>query len=615
MGHSTARQGVALAILYASGRVILRLKNDAARVTTLSTEGVEYKADAGASGAKVFAIIDGQSVADKVRQLASNPAVDAVEPDYRVTVGAVPNDALLSQQWHLPAVSAYSAWNLSTGSRSVKVCHVDSGVRVDHPDLAPNVVKGWNLVTAADGTQPAPGTAQYYNYNDTQGHGTHTAGIIAAVGNNALGVAGLAWGAALHVCRFIGDDGGGYVSGAMRCLALCAEEGALITSNSWGGLSAYSGFLESEIKAAQDRGQLFVVAAGNTGTNLDGTAAYPPSYRLPNMISVASTGAADKLSGFSNYGSRDVDVAAPGEGVVSTLRSLGYGPMWGTSMAAPVVAGVAALLSAQAAAAGRNLGYAELKELITQNGDSLPQLAGKIRTGSRVNAAKAMQALAQRLPTPSPSPLPSPPPLLALRPDGPALQRLASSLACGTSALRGARAWQSSTASGRGACGLGSAVPGAYAAVAAVDGRCLGYWKLPVKGSCAVTAKQDSPWWQAQLRAAAIVRAVRLTPRSDCEWAQLAGARVLLGQRPYAGPAGAVKLAEFLECGTVPSNVTSGERLTVSCRAAAAAAKARYLLVLLPQRTARLALCEVDIVTQAWLDSKARAATAEQRPS
>ena len=166
----------------------------------------------------------------------------------------------------------------------VQVCHVDSGVRVDHPDLVANVLKGWNLVPPGqvrwgmgarewtgvcvapasscellclllsphccshahtlhapslqvDGTPPPrAGTPDYFNYNDTYGHGTHTAGIIAGVGNNRQGIAGVNWSVKLLVCRFIWNDGSGYVSDAMNCIKLCKQEGALITSNSWGGI-------------------------------------------------------------------------------------------------------------------------------------------------------------------------------------------------------------------------------------------------------------------------------------------------------------------------------------------------------------------------------------------
>ncbi|EFN56037.1 hypothetical protein CHLNCDRAFT_22903, partial [Chlorella variabilis] len=164
------------------------------------------------------------------------------------------------------------------------------------------------------------------------------AGIIGAVGNNRLGVAGVTWAIKLLVCRFIWNDGSGYVSDAMNCIKLCKQEGALITSNSWGGIG-YSSFLEREIASSQSAGQLFVVASGNSGVNLDDVPLYPTSYKSDNMISVASSGKEDFVSSFSNIGLGTVHMLAPGEGIFSTFMDGAYKLMWGTSMACPMVAG------------------------------------------------------------------------------------------------------------------------------------------------------------------------------------------------------------------------------------------------------------------------------------
>lgn len=227
-----------------------------------------------------------------------------VEPDYRVTVKRSSNDPLYPQQWHLPVISADTAWNSITGTGAVKVCVIDSGARIDHPDLVANIAGGWNLVPIPQVTgaaPPSPGTAAYANYNDTLGHGTHTAGSVAAAGNNGLGVAGVAWRTKLYICRFIWDDEAGYISDAMTCMSLCRAAGAMITSNSWGGID-YSTFLYDEIAKARDAGQLFVNAAGNSAIDMNTNPRYPASYNLDNIISVAATSMSDGLSAYSNYG-------------------------------------------------------------------------------------------------------------------------------------------------------------------------------------------------------------------------------------------------------------------------------------------------------------------------
>lgn len=617
---------------YATDRVIVMMRSDVATAMAASQEGLKFESAAGALGAQVYTITDGVSVQQKIQQLQSHPAVLAVEPDYKVHVFKTPDDQYLSKQWHLDKVQAMDAWNYSTGG-TVKVCHVDSGVRIDHPDLMANVVKGWNMVPPGqvDGTPPpSPTDPAYLDFNDTYGHGTHTAGIIGAVGNNVIGVSGMNWRVQLYVCRFIWNDGSGYISDAMNCISLCSAEGAMITSNSWGGIG-YSDFLKQEIQNAQQRGQLFVVASGNSGQNLDAAPLYPASYDLPNMISVASTGITDQLSSFSNLGANSVDIAAPGEAIYSTTYNGQYGLMWGTSMATPIVSGLAALLQAQAQASGVTLTYSQLAKFILSNGDVLPSLQGQLKTGARVNAFKAAQAVSQYLqsigasalpaapPSPAPAamqdltpapavPRPSPSPSASWpTTSGLSLQKLATRLVCGTSLLHGKRARQSSVASGSGTCGLGAPGTNPYVAARAVDGRCQGQYTNPVKGSCAMTNVQDDPWWQAGLGNTTRVVGVALTTRSDCSWAELGGAQIWVGPR-FFRPADAVAGSGFTHCATVPAaGIARGQRRVFGCRAPAGV-DARVVAVYLPKKAARLTLCEVDVITQQWLLSAAAAA-------
>lgn len=585
---------------YASDRVIVSFKTDVVVAMAAEEEGLQFMRPAGQQGSVVYSITDGADVADKIKQLEHHPAVAMVEPDYKVFAQWTnPDDTNINLQWHHPVIGSEKAWDVNTGSDVVKVCHVDSGVRVDHPDLAGNVLKGWNFVPAGqvEGTPPPrAGTPDYFNYNDTYGHGTHTAGIIGGIGNNRLGIAGINWRVKMLVCRFIWNDGSGYVSDAMNCIKLCNQEGAMITSNSWGGIG-YSSFLEREIATSQSAGQLFVVASGNSGINLDDVPLYPTSYKSDNMISVASSGQEDFVSSFSNIGLGTVHMLAPGEAIYSTFMDGGYKLMWGTSMACPMVAGTAALLQAQAMSRGVTLGYADLKSLILNSVDKVADGADKTITGGRLNVSAAMTALGQllvqrgaitpvSLPTASPPPPPRPP---APRPPpaGGAVYNGGTSLAfaapvCGTSPLRGLNsATQSSTVL-------------TYQANHAIDGECKKrrLWQ----GSCSRTKLQENPWWAVKLPARKSVLGVSLQTGIDCGCvSDLQGTQIWVGSAPWTSPASA---ANFTLCATVPG-IARGQRRTFSCALGVGGAppSGQYIAVLRPTAGKKaLTLCEVDAV-------------------
>ncbi|KAL4451625.1 hypothetical protein ABPG75_007287 [Micractinium tetrahymenae] len=577
---------------YASDRVIITFKPDVVAAAAAEAEGLAFQKPAGLNGAAVYTITDGQDVASKVVQLQVNPAVAVVEPDYKVKVQWKPDDTYYSMQWHHPKISSERAWDTVTGSTVVKVCHVDSGVRVDHPDLAANVLKGWNF--AQGSPPPKAGTPEYFNYNDTYGHGSHTAGLIAAVGNNKLGVAGVNWRVQMLVCRFIWDDGTGYVSDAMNCLKLCKQEGALITSNSWGGIG-YSSFLEREIATTQSSGQLFVVAAGNLGVDLDEVPLYPASYKTDNMISVAASDSSDKLADFSNIGQNTVHLAAPGESIYSTARDGGYVIMHGTSMACPLVAGAAALLQAAATSRGVTLSYGEMKSLIVSSVDKVPGAANKTITGGRLNVAAAMSALdalltsrgVPKLATPSPSPPPPsppppPPPSPPTQPSGSATVATSPGVVCGTTSLAGLNsATQSSTA-------------GSAKANLAIDGECR---KRRVwQGSCSQTSRQASAWWAVKLPAPKTLLSLSIQTASDCNCAvDLVGAKIMVGNTPWTSKNSA---ANFTLCANI-TGILRGQRKTFTCAADAAGVRPRgqYIAILRPGVVKRvLTLCEVDAV-------------------
>ena len=235
------------------------------------------------------------------------------------------------------------------------VAVIDSGMQLNHGDLAGNLwtnpgeiagngidddddgyvddVHGWDFV--GDDNLP----------NDDFGHGTHVAGTLAAVGNNGIGVVGVAYSSRIMPLRVLDGSGQGYVSDAVRAIDFATRHGVRVSNNSWGYTGAASQVLYDAIQAAGAAGQLVVTAAGNSSADIDAIPEYPAAYDLPNIISVAATTQDDHLAVFSNYGAAGVDVAAPGEHILSTLPG-GYGFADGTSMASPHVAGVAALLLA-----------------------------------------------------------------------------------------------------------------------------------------------------------------------------------------------------------------------------------------------------------------------------
>jgi subtilisin family serine protease len=242
-------------------------------------------------------------------------------------------------------------------------------------------------------------------------HGTHVAGTIGAIGDNGIGVIGQSPHVTLMPLKFLAANGSGYTSNAIQAIDFAVAHGAKIISNSWGGTQG-SPELEAAIQRAQAAGVLFVVAAGNGGNdgisdNNDVVPTYPASYHLDNMIVVAATDQSDNLTSFSNYGPSTVDVGAPGLDIYSTMNGGKYQFMSGTSMATPLVSGVAATLFALRP----DLSYKEVKRAIIENADQVPGLQGRIVSNGRVNAYRAIASLAGSSPSPTPTPTPTPTPI------------------------------------------------------------------------------------------------------------------------------------------------------------------------------------------------------------
>jgi subtilisin family serine protease len=336
------------------------------------------------------------ALADLLGRLRRDPAVRVAEPDYRIHLAAVPDDPLFPDQWSLlntgqeggaegADIRAPSAWELAIGG-DVRVAVIDTGTDYNHPDLADNMLRdpGGAIVGydfASDDADPMDGAGPF------TGHGTHTAGTIAARGNNGLGVTGVCQRAWLMPIKIFNDQiSDERVSDVIRAIDFAREHGAQVMNASF----AHAPFSQLELEAlqrARDAGILFVAAAGNDGRNNDQTPLYPASYNAlsDNVLSVAATTRSDTLASFSNFGADSVDLAAPGASVLSTAPNGGYRTMSGTSMAAPHVAGAAALLLA----AFPSLTLPQLKARLLAGTDPLAALSGKVATG-RLNVARAM---------------------------------------------------------------------------------------------------------------------------------------------------------------------------------------------------------------------------------
>jgi subtilisin family serine protease len=328
------------------------------------------------------------------------------EPDYVVYATFTPNDPSFGQLWGLhntgqtggsgdADIDATEAWDISRGSNTVLVAVIDTGIDHTHPDLAANMwtnpgeIPGNNIDDDGNGYIDDTRGWDFVNNDnnpaDDQGHGTHCAGTIGAVGNNGIGVAGVAHTVRLVGAKFLSASGSGTTSDAIEAVLYTTGLGVTLTSNSWGG-GGYSQALKDAIDAARTAGILFIAAAGNDYDNSDVRPSYPAGYDSPNIISVAASNHLDQLASFSNYGFVTVDLAAPGVSIYSTYPGGGYSSLSGTSMACPHVAGAAALLKSVNSARD----WTSIKEALLANADRLPSLTGRVATGARLNIGRTL---------------------------------------------------------------------------------------------------------------------------------------------------------------------------------------------------------------------------------
>jgi thermitase len=257
------------------------------------------------------------------RMIMKSGAVEFAEPDYLVEPGLTPNDPYYTSQWQHKNINSPSAWNTTTGRHDVIVAVCDTGISSNHPDLAPNLIlPGYNSADGSNNTDPV-----LY-------HGTGVAGCIGAVGNNAVGVSGVAWNIGILPIRITNStDGMASISAAANGIRYAADQGARVVNLSY-RMAAYS-TIDTAAKYLREKGGLLFVAAGNDGKD-------PGWPDFESFIAVGATTSSDTKASWSNYGTY-IDIVAPGSNVYSTTGASSYGSMSGTSFASPIAAGVAAL--------------------------------------------------------------------------------------------------------------------------------------------------------------------------------------------------------------------------------------------------------------------------------
>ncbi len=341
--------------------------------------------------------------------------VEFAEPDYIYRIGATPNDTHYGLLWGLnntgqtvnsdpgtagADIDANLAWDVTTGSATTVVGMADSGIRRTHEDLSANIwtnpgeIAGNNIDDDGNGYVDDTWGWDFWNNDkdptDDNGHGTHTAGTVGAVGNNGKGVVGVAWNVRMVGLKIGSRTGSVSSSAGISAINYCVNKGIKVSNHSWGG-TGFSSSFDAAVTSARNAGHMLVCAAGNSGADNDSTPFYPASYTQDNIIAVASTTNDDGLSSFSNYGLTRVDLGAPGSNIASTYISrnsnTAYAYLSGTSMAAPHVTGAAALVWS----VNPTWTYSQVRSKILSTVRPVSALSGKCVTGGVLNANGAVQ--------------------------------------------------------------------------------------------------------------------------------------------------------------------------------------------------------------------------------
>jgi outer membrane protein assembly factor BamB/subtilisin family serine protease len=363
-------------------------------------------------GVRVLRLRKGEDVPAAIARLKATGRYAYVEPDFIRHVVKAPNDPDFSQQWALhnlgtdggiagADINAEAAWDTVSTAPNVVVGILDTGILTTHEDLAANLwvnpsapsassystVSG--SVTMTDSANGLNAVAKSGLPTDDAGHGTHVSGIVGAVGNNKVGVTGIAWTVKLMGLKFIDSSGNGTTSAELPCIEYAISHNVNVINASYGS----QGFSQAEMDAiqkAQQAGIIFVCAAGNASEDNDVSGFFPADFPLDNIIVVGASDNRDLAAYFSDYGSGSVDLFAPGESILSTYNSStsSYAYLSGTSMAAPMVTGTVALLRAQYPSDT----YRETINRILNGAVPKASFTGKCATGGRLDVGRALAA-------------------------------------------------------------------------------------------------------------------------------------------------------------------------------------------------------------------------------
>lgn len=394
LGNSTASEDEDIALMYELTKAKKPKNAEGSSNTAASSHNKKIMLYKVLKGGK-------EQVKNVIKKLKNNPNVAYAEPDYIVSSASalVPNDEHYSFLYGMNRIQAQESWDITTGSTSVIVGVMDTGIDYNHPDLMNNMWKnpgelpdnnidddengyvddvyGWDFIN--DDKDPL----------DDRTHGTHVAGTISARGNNSIGVTGTAWNIKMAALKIINSEDFSNNSALISAINYSSAMGFPVTNASIQNFS-YSAAVKEAFNQSQN--SLYVIAAGNQGRDTETLPQYPGSYDCENILCVANTNRNDNLYVNSNYGATTVDIAAPGTNIYSCIPNKGYGSYTGTSMASPHVAGAAALLKSIKSSASAM----ELKNTLMSNVDKVSSLENKVLTGGRLNIYNALRYLAMQ---------------------------------------------------------------------------------------------------------------------------------------------------------------------------------------------------------------------------
>ncbi|SDW37871.1 Serine protease, subtilisin family [Nitrosomonas eutropha] len=327
--------------------------------------GVKSKRKLSRLSAHIYELPDGVDEIKVMNKLKKDRRFKAVELDQLVGPAQMVSDPAFNSSWALPKIQAPAAWDIATGD-GVTIAILDTGVDNNHPDLAANMVPGWNIYNGND------------DASDVHGHGTKVAGSASAAANNGIGSVGVAWNARIMPIRIANPNAYAYFSAMADGIRWAADHGARVANISYEG-AAGSLTVQSAANYMRSKGGVVVVSAGNSG----GYISYAPSDAL---IVASATGSSDTRTSWSSYGPA-VDVAAPGASIYTTTRGGGYGSVSGTSFSSPIVAATAALMFS----ANPDLAPADVDQILRTTAVDLGDPGHDVYYGhGRVDAAGAV---------------------------------------------------------------------------------------------------------------------------------------------------------------------------------------------------------------------------------